>query len=100
MFERLVGLDVGDEESYRRYREHMIPILKRYGGGFRFDFRIADVLKSDTENKINRLFIIAFADEKSAEAFFADGDYLEVRKTYFEPAVRSATVLSAYNRVV
>jgi len=96
MIERLVGLEVTDETSYAAYRENMLPILKSYGGGFRYDFRISEVLKADTENKINRVFIITFPDKTSGDAFFADENYLKVRREYFEPAVRSATVISSY----
>ncbi len=95
-FENLVGLDVADEATYQSYREAMLPILNRYGGGFRYDFRVSEVLKSETDSEINRVFIIHFPDRAAKEAFFADADYLEARAKYFEPSVATVTILSEY----
>lgn len=97
-FENLVGLEVSDESSYQAYRDAMIPILTRYGGGFRYDFRVGEVLKSEVDTKINRLFIIHFPDRAKKEAFFADPEYLTARKRFFEPAVSAVTILAEYER--
>ena len=95
-YENLVGLDVADDAVYQSYREAMLPILTRYGGGFRYDFRVSELLKSETNSEINRVFIIHFPDRAAKEAFFADADYLEARATYFEPSVATVTILSEY----
>ena len=79
-FERLVGLFVTDDELYQKYRDSMYPILKAYGGAFGYDFRVAEVLKSEVEEPINRVFTISFEDEKLMNTFFADEKYLQVRK--------------------
>ena len=63
-YEIIVGLNVTDDELYQKYREEMTPILKNYGGGFRYDFLIEKVLKTDSESKINRVFAIYFESEK------------------------------------
>ena len=55
--ERLVGLYITDDDLYQKYREGMFPILKQYGGGFGYDFKISEVLKSEVETPINRLVI-------------------------------------------
>lgn len=73
--EMLVGLQVLDDQVYPQYREAMAPILKRFGGGFRYDFKIAEVLKKETADLINRVFTIHFSDRKSKEGFFADSKY-------------------------
>jgi uncharacterized protein (DUF1330 family) len=52
--ERLVGLYVTDEEMYKKYREGMLPILEAFGGGFSYDFKVSEVLKSEVKEKINR----------------------------------------------
>ena len=44
--EMLVGLYVVDDEGYQSYRTEMTPILESYGGGFGYDFKITEVLKS------------------------------------------------------
>ena len=96
--EMLVGLQVVDEAGYREYRKGMTPILTAIGGGFGYDFKIAEVLKSATPAPINRLFTIHFPDDASREAFFADPEYLRVREEHFEPAVSHTTILSRYQR--
>ncbi len=97
-FENLVGLFVTDDESYQKYREGMFPILQKYGGGFGYDFKIAEVLKSEVEAPINRVFTIYFDSETAMEQFFADEDYLKVRNEFFEPAVSGTTIMAQYSR--
>ena len=94
MYERFIGLDVKDEYIYQDYRKFMIPILKAYGGGFSYDFRISEVLISQTKNDINRVFSIYFPDKETSESFFSDPEYLEVKKSFFEKAVESTTIIS------
>ena len=96
--ERLVGLFVTNDELYQTYRENMLPILQVYGGAFGYDFKIAEVLKSEVEAPINRVFTISFKDEDSMATFFRDKKYLAVREKYFEPSVRATTVISKYER--
>jgi uncharacterized protein (DUF1330 family) len=98
-FEFLVGLQVSDDAAYDRYRAAMKPILERFGGGFRYDFRVAEVLRSETEAPINRVFTIHFRDEAASEAFFSDPEYLVVRDEHFAPSVAATTIISRYARV-
>ena len=70
-FEHLVGLHVTDDESYSRYRAGMTPILAEFGGVFRYDFRGGEVLKSETPEPINRVFVLSFPSQDAAERFFA-----------------------------
>ena len=92
----LVGLQVTDPEGYRRYREGMIPILTRYGGRFGYDFVVSEVLRSEAEAPINRVFTLVFPDREANSAFFADPAYLEVRATHFEPSVSHTTIIAMY----
>jgi uncharacterized protein (DUF1330 family) len=88
-YEKIIGLEVTDQQEYQRYREAMLPILHRYGGSFGYDFKIAEVLASKGSDKINRVFTIAFDSESVLQAFFADPDYAAVRARHFEPSVAS-----------
>ena len=97
-YERLVGLDVVDEVLYQEYRDRMSPILATYGGGFGYDFRIAETLRSRTDAKINRLFTIYFPDEAAKDAFFADPEYQVIRAETYAKAVRASTILAGYER--
>ena len=54
VYEMLVGLHVTNDEMYQAYREKMTPILIECGGGFGYDFRISEILKSQTDGEINR----------------------------------------------
>lgn len=98
-YETLVGLNVTDEEGYRRYRAGMTPILGTHGGRFRYDFRVSEVLHSESPEPINRVFVIAFPSAEAQRAFFSDPAYLAVRKRHFDPAVGSVTRIAAYPRV-
>ena len=98
MIERLVGLNISDESGYAKYREAMTPILEAAGGGFGYDFKIAEVLKKETENDINRVFTIRFPNEETMNSFFSDASYLDIRKKFFEKAVSSTTDIAIYHR--
>lgn len=98
MFELLVGVNVTSEDGYQTYRDNIAPILTEHGGGFGYDFRVSEVLKSQSENLINRVFTIYFPDEKTKDAFFANADYLEVKKAHFEGSISHTTIIAEYTR--
>lgn len=95
-YERIMGLDVIDDQVYQNYREAMMPILKSFGGSFGFDFSVSEVLLSKTEDNINRVFTIDFPSQQTMEAFFSNSDYLIVKEKYFNKSVKSTTVISLH----
>lgn len=95
--ELMVGLTVTDEEAYAQYRTAMAPLLAAHGGGFRYDFTVAKVLKSASEHPINRVFALRFASKAQKEAFFAHPEYLVIRARHFERAVAGTTIFGAYD---
>ncbi|MGJ3251680.1 MAG: DUF1330 domain-containing protein [Elainellaceae cyanobacterium] len=95
-YEMLVGLNVTDDTQYQKYREAMMPILESYGGRFEYDFKISEVLLSPTDEPINRIFTIRFANEDNKDRFFFDPTYVQVRDKYFLGAVESTTIIAAY----
>ncbi len=97
-YEMLVGLEVSDDEIYSDYRAAMKPILNTYGGGFGYDFKISETLKSEVDENINRVFTINFPDEDTMNSFFSDEEYLKAKIKYFEKSVKSTTIISAYTR--
>ena len=97
-FEMLVGLNVTDDVQYQEYRKSMMPILKAYGGGFGYDFKVSEVLLTQTDSKINRVFTIYFPDKESMEQFFSNADYLKIKKIYFENSVSDTTIISTYDQ--
>lgn len=96
--ELVMGLMVDDDAGYARYRELMRPLLAEHGGGFRYDFRVSEVLATRADHPINRVFTIHFRDRGARAAFFADPRYREIRRRWFEPSVRAATVIGEYER--
>ncbi len=94
--EALVALEITDEAGYQRYRDGMTPILESYGGRFRWDFRVAEVLKHDGEKRVNRVFILSFPDASTKEAFFADPAYLAVRGEHFDQSVGAVARIAEY----
>ncbi len=94
----LVGLNVVNDKKYQAYRDEMMPILKRYGGGFGYDFKIAEVLTSRTDAPINRVFAIFFSNKDSMDSFFSNDEYLKVRQRHFEKSVTDTTIIATYER--
>jgi uncharacterized protein (DUF1330 family) len=97
-FERIMGLEVINDDEYQKYRENMLPILHSFGGSFGFDFKINEVLKSKTEDEINRVFTLEFPSKEIMEAFFKNVDYLAVKEKYFLQSVNSVTTISMHEK--
>ena len=97
-FERIMGIEVTNEEEYQKYRENMTPILHSFGGSFGFDFKIGEVLKSKTDNVINRVFTIDFPSKEVMDEFFNDPNYLAVKEQYFKHSVKSVTTISMHEK--
>lgn len=95
-FVRLYGLQVEDAARYREYRAGMTPILQRHGGRFGYDFVVAETLRSETAEPINRVFTLVFPTREASRALFEDPEYLRVRRAFFEPAVGAVTVLAEF----
>lgn len=97
--EILVGLNVVNDNQYQQYRDAIGPILKQYNGAFGYDFEVAKVLKSETKEKINRVFTLHFPNEEQQNTFFNDPQYLMAKDTFFMGAVASTTIISSYNKM-
>ena len=93
----VVGLEVTDDATYACYRAGMTPILQEYGGAFEYDFVVAKVLKSPSNDRINRVFTISFPDRATRERFFADARYTAVRAEFFDPAVASRVSMAEFD---
>jgi uncharacterized protein (DUF1330 family) len=97
-FERIMGLEVINDEEYQKYRENMIPILHSFGGSFGFDFKVNEDLKSKTSEPINRVFTIDFPSKEIMDDFFTDAEYLAVKAKYFQNSVKSVTTISMHEK--
>ena len=98
MFERIIGLNVIDEDAYARYRQGMTPILHFYNADFGYDFVISSVLKSKVASDINRVFTIDFPSERAMNSFFEDSAYIEIKKKYLDRAIDSKTIISMHEK--
>ena len=90
-------MNVVDEARYRRYREAIAPVLQAYGGTFRFDFVVSEVLSEAPAHPVTRVFTIGFRDREASQAFFEDARYLEAKQTHYEGAVDGHTVVAAHH---
>lgn len=97
-YETVVGLQVSNDELYSNYRKAMTPLLLKYEGGFRYDFKIQETLITEDPKPINRLFLIFFRTKELKDLFFKDPEYLKIRETFFTPSVETSTILSEYER--
>lgn len=94
--EMLIGVNVVDDAAYQSYRDEMGPILASCGGGFGYDFRVSEVIKSPTPEPINRVFTIYFADNDAKDAFFANEEYKAIKQRHFTAAVSDSTIIATY----
>ena len=92
-------LHVVDDDEYQKYRAKMEPILISVGGSFGYDFRIAEVLRSKTEETINRVFTIEFPSKQVMDDFFSRSDYLEIQQQHLKNSVKAKTVISNADKV-
>jgi len=97
-YERIMGIEVTDDEEYQKYRDGMTPILASFGGKFGFDFKVSQVLISKTSEEINRVFTIEFPNKEKMNEFFSDPEYLAIKERHFEAAVMSKTVISLHEK--
>jgi len=97
-FERIMGLEVINDDEYQKYRNNMVPILHSFGGSFGFDFKIDQVLQSKTDEAINRVFTIDFPSKEIMDKFFTDPSYLAVKDKYFKNSVKSVTTISMHDK--
>ncbi len=98
VYEMLVGLHVTNDKRYRDYREKMTPLLIDCGGGFGYDFRIAEVLTSQADHEINRVFTIYFPDKGTMVRFFSAESYRAIKAQFFESSVVNTTIIAEYTR--
>lgn len=98
MIEILVGLNVADNDGYQNYRDRMTPLLVKLGGSFRYDFTIAQTLKSETKDTINRIFVICFPNSEAKDNLFNNDEYKQIKEQFFEKAVENTTIISEYER--
>jgi uncharacterized protein (DUF1330 family) len=96
--EYLTVLHVTDDRLYQEYRAAMTPILQNYSGGFGYDLKVSEVLKSEVETPINRVFTMFIESDEAAEAFFNDEDYLKVRAKYYNDSVSFLAIVSKYEK--
>ncbi|MDA8791818.1 DUF1330 domain-containing protein [Bacteriovoracaceae bacterium] len=95
-YELLVGLEIKNDDLYAQYREAMKPLLIQCGGGFRYDFKVSEVLKNEEGRPINRVFVIFFENEDRMKRFFSNEEYLKIKQKYFEGSVGATTIISEY----
>lgn len=98
IYEILVALNVLDDLKYDDYRTAMKPILSDHEGHFGYDFKVSDVLISEGNTDIKRVFTINFSCKNKMESFFSDAQYLAVKEKYFVASVGSATIISSYEK--
>jgi len=98
MYEMLVGLEVSNNDIYSQYREAMKPILVSYGGAFGFDFLVSEVLLSQVEKPINRVFTINFPNQELSNNFFSDSEYLKAKEQFFTTSVTNTTIIASYEK--
>src|SRR5262249_49894159 len=96
--EMIIGVTVTDGEIYSEYRAAIAPLLQKYGGHFPYDFTVSNVISSEADFSINRMFAFRFGDRDAKDRFFADPDYKTIRAAFFPRCVETFTVIAEYDR--
>ena len=94
--ERLVGVQVINENEYQEYRRQMSPLLEAAGGRFVVDVRVSEVLVAPESARFNRLFSLRFPSDEAMQRFFASEAYRAVREAHFVSSVSTTTALATY----
>lgn len=94
---RLVGVQITDQDGYKRYRDAMTPLMHAAGGRFGIDVEVSRNLSPAGDAPINRLFTIHFPDEDALNAFFGSEAYQSVRAEHFNPSVSGSTIYGIYD---
>lgn len=71
-------INVHDAETYRKYTERTPATLAKHGG--RFLTRGGPVTALEGEGFEGRMVILEFPDKASAEAWYADPEYVDARR--------------------
>jgi uncharacterized protein (DUF1330 family) len=71
-------IDVHDPETYRKYTARTPATLKKHGG--RFLTRGGPVTALEGTDFDGRMVILEFPDKASADAWYADPEYVEARQ--------------------
>lgn len=98
-YERLVALNVIDDQRYEDYRQAMKPILHYCGGKFGYDFEVSKLLISETTTPINRVLTSSFPNVEAHDKFFSDPEYIKVKTKYFEILVANTTFIANYEKI-
>jgi len=95
----IVALQIKDNEKYSAYRKAMSPLLAAHEGGFRYDFKVFEILKNEEGRPINRVFAIYFGSKDQMEKFFINEEYKKIKSEYFASSVEATTIISEYERI-
>jgi uncharacterized protein (DUF1330 family) len=69
-------MKVHDQDTYRRYRDAVSPLVDRFGGRFRIRGGAATALEGDWS--IGRLVVIEFPSVDAARLFYDSTEYQEI----------------------
>ena len=99
-YERIMAIEVSNNDQYDIYREQMEPLLIKVGGSFGYDFKIEKVLRSKTTAPINRVFTIEFPSQQIMDEFFTSDEYMLIKNNYFDKSVSSKTVIAMFEKTI
>lgn len=76
---RIYEIDRGNRDAFHaRFQDHALPIMKRHG------FTVVDMWESDTGEKLEFVYVLAWPDEATMEAswktFLADQEWIDVKR--------------------
>lgn len=95
-FNRLVGAEIADQKGYQDYRDRMVVLLEKIGGSFEYDFHTVATHMATKGQNYNRLFVLSFPDENSANQYFSSPEYQAIRTEFFDDSVTEIKPLATW----
>lgn len=95
-FNRLVGAEIADQKGYQDYRDRMVVLLEKIGGAFAYDFHTVATHMAVKGQNYNRLFVLSFPDEDTANRYFSSQEYKAIRTEFFDASVADIKQLATW----
>ena len=91
----LANLDIQDQPTFQRYREEVVPLIRKYGG--RYIIRGGEVEDLEGHLGLKRLIILEFPSVQAARAFYHSPEYQPVKAIRLQSATSEVALVLGYD---
>lgn len=91
----IANIDVTDPETFARYGERVVPVIKKFGGRYLVRGGPVDNLEGDPEYK--RLVILEFPDKSAVRKFYDSQEYKPLLDLRLASATSTLALVDGYD---